>query len=647
MAGAKSKRVTLHQKYKIQKRVKEHNRKLKRAQRRNKANGSQLWRTKQEANIPNDWPFKDQMLAEIEKQRALEKEAAEKNKIARKKAAEKKKKDAAAGKIAAPVETVLPAGMGAPAPIPASTSNAILLDAYTRRVWREIKQVVEESDIILEVLDARDPLGSRCFEMEQWVHGKLLDKSEKKVAATGKKGEAATAKPIILVLNKTDLVPVHVTQAWLEFFSKHDHFPVIAFHSNKELEKSEKKGQVVSPKDLCPGAEGLLNLIANFQASADEGTAEGNRKPIKVGIIGFGNVGKSSVLNTLARTHVTGVGPLPGYTKELLRYKLAKGLYGIDTPAVPTKEDAPGPHITLPLSHNRILDDVGDFINHFEMDNLLSVLGMKPCDSLEEFLDALGERVGRQMKGGDFNRVAGARKLFKDWNEGRLNFFTPPPDLDEPDDIPSAGPIQEFFTAANKKTVLALKKRTDLPQTTKCLAVNGSLFDHGDDDDEDEEDGEDGEDEDMDDEDMMEDEEMGEDEDEEEEEEEEEVPPPPPAKKGKKGAAAPAPAPVAVPSKKSVPVAAAPAPTPSASKKKKAEPVVAAPAPAPKASKKRSAREIELEEDEDEDEEPVSKPAAKKQAAAPKAASSKPTPKPAPAVSSAPTSAGKKGKGKK
>lgn len=56
---------------------------------------------------------------------------------------------------------------------------------------KELREVVENSDIILEVLDARDPLGCRCNEIEAQALG----------MGGGK-------KKIIFVLNKIDLVPM-------------------------------------------------------------------------------------------------------------------------------------------------------------------------------------------------------------------------------------------------------------------------------------------------------------------------------------------------------------------------------------------------------------------------------------------------------
>jgi nuclear GTP-binding protein len=68
--------------------------------------------------------------------------------------------------------------------------NVINKDMSRKAYMRELKQVIENSDVILEVLDIRDPLSCRSKELESQV---LSHKDEKK---------------LILVLNKIDLVPL-------------------------------------------------------------------------------------------------------------------------------------------------------------------------------------------------------------------------------------------------------------------------------------------------------------------------------------------------------------------------------------------------------------------------------------------------------
>jgi nuclear GTP-binding protein len=71
--------------------------------------------------------------------------------------------------------------------------------ASSRRTFDKVfKQVVEEADVVLYVLDARDPEGTRSREVERSV-----------VAA------AAGGKRLILILNKVDLIPPKVLRDWL------------------------------------------------------------------------------------------------------------------------------------------------------------------------------------------------------------------------------------------------------------------------------------------------------------------------------------------------------------------------------------------------------------------------------------------------
>ena len=58
------------------------------------------------------------------------------------------------------------------------------LDHSERAFYKELVKVIEASDVILEVLDARDPLGTRCIDMEKMVR------------------KADPTKRIVLLLNK-------------------------------------------------------------------------------------------------------------------------------------------------------------------------------------------------------------------------------------------------------------------------------------------------------------------------------------------------------------------------------------------------------------------------------------------------------------
>lgn len=74
----------------------------------------------------------------------------------------------------------------------AEAKEAIFHKGQSKRIWNELYKVIDSADVVIHVLDARDPLGTRCESVEQYI-----------------KTEAAH-KHLIFVLNKCDLVPTWV-----------------------------------------------------------------------------------------------------------------------------------------------------------------------------------------------------------------------------------------------------------------------------------------------------------------------------------------------------------------------------------------------------------------------------------------------------
>src|SRR5699024_589537 len=118
--------------------------------------------------------------------------------------------------------------------------------------YKEFQKVVEASDIIIEVLDARDPLGSRCFEVENIV---LKNNPDKR---------------IILLINKTDLVPRENLQKWLKYLR--NEFPTLPIKASTQTQKHNlgrsNVNILLSNDELlqsskCLGADVLLKLLNN------------------------------------------------------------------------------------------------------------------------------------------------------------------------------------------------------------------------------------------------------------------------------------------------------------------------------------------------------------------------------------------------
>ncbi len=136
----------------------------------------------------------------------------------------------------------------------------VFFAGQSKRIWNELHKVVDSADVLLQVLDARDPMGTRSKYIEEFL------RKEKK------------HKHLFFVLNKVDLVPIWVTQRWVAILSAE--YPTIAFHAS-----------MTHPF----GKGALINLLRQI------GKLHMDKKQISVGFIGYPNVGKSSVINCLRR----------------------------------------------------------------------------------------------------------------------------------------------------------------------------------------------------------------------------------------------------------------------------------------------------------------------------------------------------------
>lgn len=75
--------------------------------------------------------------------------------------------------------------------------ESIFSKGQSKRIWNELYKVIDSSDVIVHVLDARDPLGTRCLAVEKYLK------------------EEAPHKHLVYVLNKCDLIPTSVAVSLL------------------------------------------------------------------------------------------------------------------------------------------------------------------------------------------------------------------------------------------------------------------------------------------------------------------------------------------------------------------------------------------------------------------------------------------------
>jgi len=415
--GAQSKRTSTKLRVKVQKKVKEHHRKLKKEKRKNPG---KFQKTKKDPGVPANCPFKEQVLSEAREIVQKRQEAKEKRRLELRDL----KKQGGKHKVQLEGQTLESLVAGAQRKgamfdksknVEKAAADKGLSDRSAKAYYKEFRKVVEAADVVLEVLDARDPLGSRCREVEEAV------------VAGGKAG-----KRLVLVLNKADLVPRENLQAWIKYLR--NEYPTIAFKASTQ--QSTKLGQAkINMKQYelintskCVGADTLLALLGNYCRNRDIKTN------IRVGVVGMPNVGKSSLINSLKRTKACNVGATPGVTKSMQEVQLDSKVKLLDSPGLVMaggdRNDA-----SVALKNAVKVESIEDPITP-----VLAILARVPRNHLmlqytipqfkdcSEFLALMAAKMGKLKRGGVADREKAARIILADWNSGKIKYYTHPPE---------------------------------------------------------------------------------------------------------------------------------------------------------------------------------------------------------------------------
>uniref|UniRef100_A0A7E4VBH1 Nucleolar GTP-binding protein 2 n=1 Tax=Panagrellus redivivus TaxID=6233 RepID=A0A7E4VBH1_PANRE len=288
--------------------------------------------------------------------------------------------------------------------------NPLFKAGQSHRVWGELYKVIDSSDVIIQVIDARDPMGTRCRQVEEFL------RKEK------------PHKHLILVMNKVDLVPTWVTKRWMSILT--EELPTIAFHAS--MQHSFGKGS-------------LINLLRQFSK------LHRDRPQISVGFIGYPNVGKSSVVNTLRKKKVCKTAPIAGETKVWQYVTLMRRIYLIDCPGVVYPQGDSETQIILKGVVR--VENVRDPENHVQAvldlckkEHLEKTYNVSGWTDAEDFMTKLANSAGRLLKGGepDINTVA--KMVLNDFQRGKLPYYMRPPGCDDAEDAKHAketAPINE------------------------------------------------------------------------------------------------------------------------------------------------------------------------------------------------------------
>lgn len=243
------------------------------------------------------------------------------------------------------------------------------------------KKVLTESSIVLEVVDARIPLLTRNSVVESLARERN--------------------KSLIVVLNKSDLVPKDFLEKAVKEIEKD--FPAVNFSAHKNI--------------------GVNQLLERIKEIAKE------KVIVKVGVLGYPNVGKSSVINALKKKKVATTSPKPGMTVGEKLIKLDDNIYLIDTPGIITleyQEDLAlkGSYIPDKLPHpSDVAVKLVEKILQNKKEALEEAYNVKVSDNPVETLEIIGKKLNYKIKGGEVDYDRTAKKILWDWIKGHIKAY--------------------------------------------------------------------------------------------------------------------------------------------------------------------------------------------------------------------------------
>lgn len=167
---------------------------------------------------------------------------------------------------------------------------------HMAKARRQVTEKLKLIDIIFELVDARIPLSSR---------NPMID-------------EIIQHKPRLVLLNKADMADKQVTKDWIHYFSE---------KGIKAIAINSQEGQGM--KEIVSAAQEILS--EKFEKLKAKGIKP---RAIRAMIVGIPNVGKSTLINRLAKKNIAKTGNTPGVTKAQQWIKVGKELELLDTPGI-------------------------------------------------------------------------------------------------------------------------------------------------------------------------------------------------------------------------------------------------------------------------------------------------------------------------
>ncbi len=266
---------------------------------------------------------------------------------------------------------------------------------HMHKAGKEVKEILPQVDLIIEILDARIPFSSQ---------NPML---------TALRGD----KPCIKVLSKSDLADPDITQQWQTYLEQEQGVKTLAL----TIEQPEKTRQLI---ELCH------KMLPN-KASSD--------KPIHTLIMGIPNVGKSTLIDILAGRIIAKPGTEPAITKTQQRIDIGNGIILLDTPGMlwPNVENrnsgyrlaVTGAIKDTAISHDHVAFFAAEYLLRHYPDLLQARFQLEQLpQSEQELMEAIGKKRGCLRSGGRIEMDKVSKILLTELRAGtigRISLETP------------------------------------------------------------------------------------------------------------------------------------------------------------------------------------------------------------------------------
>lgn len=361
----------------------------------------------------------------------------------------------------------------------------ILLTPYEKNLefWRQLWRVVERSDVVVQILDARNPLMFRCEDLEKYVK------------------EAKSSKVNAFLLNKADFLTRKQRKVWAKYFDSinirvaffsavlafENHVPeeseseseqeeeeeVITEENDSEYETEEEEEIIGSESEdnsteikNSPKLLGRDELISFFKSLPENTLYSKCPGVVTVGLVGYPNVGKSSTINAIVQQKMTSVSATPGKTKHFQTLFVDEKLMFCDCPGLvmPSFVSSKAEMIIngiLPIDQMRDhvppINLVISLMPRHVLQAQYGIMIPKPMEgedpdrvpTAEELLNAYGYSRGFMTQNGQPDNPRSSRYILKDFVNGKLLYCHAPP-----------GVSQEKFH------MFTIKERARVPENT-------------------------------------------------------------------------------------------------------------------------------------------------------------------------------------